>query len=356
MHPSPRRALSRTPAFPRPLLRGWPLLPLCRLLLLLLLLPGGAGPGCPGRHDPLDDPTPLPERILSEQETTLQPVKLPEIKQAPVEEVEIVPPPGGDPKARAVVLGKAPVEEAVQRRPDGRLQVGRIIVDPREATMLIPGRINQTEGIIEYMAVGPQGKLHESVLMLDVHPLHLQVACILLGLKAAPLHEQSDPALAIVRQGKEEADPAAPSSSEGSQVILEVSWLEDGKLVTRRAEELAYNREQKETMKKGPWVYTGSVLFKGVFGAEFEQSYIATWPDRSALFNTPLVTQNPYRGEELGLEANFSVLPPKGTPIRLTLRRVDSPAGQGAMGSAAPAMGSAAPVAGSAAPAMPPGQ
>jgi len=29
--------------------------------------------------------------------------------------------------------------------------------------MRVPGRINQQEGIIEYMAVGPRGKVHESV-------------------------------------------------------------------------------------------------------------------------------------------------------------------------------------------------
>ena len=314
---TPGRVAAPSPAGSLP-----PALGLGLRLGLGLALLGGLGPGCASRDDPRDGPTPLPARILSDEGTTLQPVKLPELKPPEVEEVELVPPPGGDPKARAVVLGQAPVEQAIERREDGRVQVGRIVADPEEGTMLIPGRINQTSGIIEYMAVGPQGKLHESVLMLDVHPLHLQVASILLGLRPAPMPEQQDPAMKVVREGKTEADPAAPPSLAESQVTLEVSWLEDGKLVTRRAEDLAYNREQKKTMTRGPWIYTGSIISRGVLSAEFDQSYIATWPDRSALFNTPVITGNPYRGEGLGFEANFSLLPPKGTPIRMTLRRV----------------------------------
>ena len=292
---------------------------------------------CAPRDDPLADPTPLPARILADEETPLQPVRFPEPKRERTpKEAELIPPPGGDPRARAVVLGQAPVEQAVQRLEDGRLQVGRIIIDRQQGTMFVPGRVNQTEGIIEYMAVGPRGKLHESVLMLDVHPLELQVACILLGIKVASMSEQTDPSLAIVPRGKTEASPAVPRPIEGSLVTLEVSWRVDGKKVTHRAEELAYNRERHKTMEKSPWVYTGSVVFKGVFAAEFDQSFVATWPDRSALFNTPRQTRNPYRGASFGFEANGALLPPKGTSILLTMRRVGPAAPRASTGSLAP--------------------
>ena len=287
--------------------------------------------GCNGAKSPLDDPTPLPARILSDREVPLQPLQLPEVKQpTPASpEDELTPPPGGDPKARAVVLGKAPAEEAVIRRPDGRLQVGRIIVDPAQGEMLLSGEINQTDGIVEYMAVGPKGKRHESVLMFDVHPLHLQVACILLGLKPASLPNQEDPELQVVREGSQEADPAPPVPAAESLVLLEVTWLEKGKPITHRAEDLAYNQERKRPMDRGPWVYNGGIVYRGVLTAEFEQSYIATWPDRSALFNTPQITHNPYRGDMQGFAANYAVLPPKGTPVRITIRRLGLPATPG---------------------------
>ena len=58
--------------------------------------------------------------------------------------------------------------------------------------------------------------------------------------------------------------------------------------------------------------------------AEQEQSYIAIWPDRSALFNNPSPAKNPYRGDAFGYEANPKTLPPVGTPITLRATRVDS--------------------------------
>ncbi len=285
----------------------------------LVVLSVGQGLGCDrGREE---EDAPLPSRIFS-SEDAIQPVKLPEVRDGQEEEsATIKPPPGGDPDARAVVLGRKPVESVVRKREDGRLQVGKIIVDPDEGEMILPGEINQTHGIVEYLAVGPKGKRHESVLMLAVHALNFQIACILLGLEPAPMKPQEDPDLLVTRKGEEEPDPAAPEVTDRSGVYIEVTWKEGDEVVTHRAEDLTWNRESETTMPRGKWVYTGSSIFKGVLSAEFSQSYIATWPDRSALFNTPVVTHNPYRGNGMGFEANFSILPPKGTPIRMTIRR-----------------------------------
>jgi len=283
--------------------------------------------GCPPSSSS-DEELPLPSRILAADDKPLAPVRIPEVRQDAAQEVRVKPPPGGDPIARDVVLGKASPDKAVKRRDDGRLQLGRIIVDRDKSQLLVPGQINQSDGIIEYFAVGPRGKLHESVLMLDVHPLELQVGALLLGLKPAKLPEQDDPELRITREGAEKPDPGAPDAEGDSQVMLEVSWKEEGKVRTLRAEDLCYNRETGNTMAHGTWVFTGSSVSGGTLAAEFDQSYIATWPDRGAIFNTPVVTHNPYRGNGLGLEANASILPPKGTPIVLKVTRVWEPGSQ----------------------------
>lgn len=309
--------------------------------------------GCKGAGGPSDDELPMPSRILSADDKPLAPVRLPELRQEAPGEVRLKPPPGGDPAARAAVLGQAPLEKAVKRRDDGRLQLGRIIVDRDAGVMVLPGQVNQSDGIIEYFAVGPRGKLHESVLMLDVHPLELQVGALLIGLQAAALPEQEDPDLQLTREGADRPDPGAPGKEQDAQVTIEVTWKEDGKPRTLRAEDLCYNREAEATMERGTWVFTGSTIGGGALAAEFDQSYIATWPDRQAIFNSPVVTHNPYRGNGLGVEANGAVLPPKGTPVVVRITRLWEPGGPRRKGAATPTPDAPPAAPGAAAPAPP---
>jgi hypothetical protein len=231
------------------------------------------------------------------------------------------PPPGGDPQARDVVLGRRDPESVVKKADDGTLRVGPAVINKERTEMLVPGRINQRSGIIEYLAVGPKGKVHESVLVLDLEATHLMVGCLLLGLTPAPLREQEDPGLRVVRD-REQADPAPPERELNSLVDLLVRWKgEDGKPVEIRAEELTWNRERKGSMARTAWVFTGSMIYRGNFVAELEQSYIGTWPDRSAIFNSPIPSKNPYRGAAFGFEANRRVIPALGTPIEFVVRK-----------------------------------
>lgn len=230
-----------------------------------------------------------------------------------------------------MVLGRADAESVLKKSADGTLNVGPIEIAADRKSMRIPARINQRQGIIEYMAVGPTGKTHESVLVLEAEGTHLMVGCLLLGLTPAPLTPQEDPGLRIVRGGQDgkktpdperPPDPAPPVPAADSNVIIEVEWIdpETKKPVRVRAEQLTWDRERKSSMPPTEWVFTGSSIWRGNFVAELEQSYIATWPDRSALFNNPWPTKNPYRGN-VGYEANKRILPALRTPATVTVRR-----------------------------------
>jgi len=276
--------------------------------------------GCP--KQPSDD-APLPDRLLQPGRAAPDPVAIPEAEAPPTpkDRSPLPPPPGGDPASRAVVLGRAAPESVLERLPNGGLRVGPITLSADRRSLRVPGRINQREGIIEYLAVGMKGKTHESVLVLDVEATQLMVGCLLLGLEPAPLTDQEDPGLRIVRRDGR-ADPAPPPRASGALVRLEVVWRDAaGKEVRLRAEELTWNRERKTSMRNTQWVFTGSQIWRGNFVAELEQSYVATWPDRSALFNSPWEAKNPYRGAAFGYEANAQVLPPVATPIELVITR-----------------------------------
>jgi hypothetical protein len=243
------------------------------------------------------------------------------------------PPRDGDPAARAVVLGHAKPESVLKKGKDGGLTVGPIEIAADRTWMRVPAHINQQDGIIEYFAVGPKGKVHESVVVLETEGTHLMVGCLLLGLVPAALTPQEDPGIRVVRGGQggaedakpgQTADPAPPRPQDSSNIRLEVEWKDPttGKLVRHRAEKLLWNREIKGTMGETEWVFTGSSIWRGNFVAELEQSYIATWPDRTALFNNPLPSKNPYRGGNLGYEANKRVLPEEGTKATVIISPV----------------------------------
>ena len=67
----------------------------------------------------------------------------------------------------------------IERIDEHRLRVGRVEVDRKTRTVTVPAAINQREGILEYLGVGPRGKTHESVLVLRALPSHIHLALIL---------------------------------------------------------------------------------------------------------------------------------------------------------------------------------
>lgn len=292
-------------------------------------------PACPKAEGP-NLAEPLPARLLDPGAAAPAPVAIPEPPPPPPppDPGPLPPPEVGDPAARAVVLGRAAPESVVARGPDGALRVGNVTLAADRSWMRVPGRVNQREGIVEYLAVGPKGKTHESILVLDVEATHLMVGCLLMGLVPAPLTPQDDPGLRVVR-GEGEADPAPPVRRDGSLVTLEVLWAPPAPAgpavpgaapvpaeVLHRAEDLMWSREARTSMPHTPWVFTGSSIWRGNFVAELEQSCVASWPDRGALFNNPWPSGNPYRGDALGYEANAKVLPAVGTPLTLVVRPV----------------------------------
>ena len=61
-------------------------------------------------------------------------------------------------------------------------KIGNIFLDVENRQVQFPGKVNMEKGIIELLACAPGGKMHESVLVMDIVPYHLQVSLLLLGL------------------------------------------------------------------------------------------------------------------------------------------------------------------------------
>ena len=181
-----------------------------------------------------------------------------------------------------------------------------VLLDRNRMEIRIKGKSVASSRLVEYLATTPLGKVHETVLTLDIEPVHLQVALLALGLK---------PENNLRQQG----DPRVPK---GSPVDIFVEWERNDKTERRRAEELIWNGSENRPMNETPWVFTGSYLKEGkLFMADATQSLIASFRDPAAILNHPL----PAGADDTVYRANLSVVPPNGFPVELIIRPADAP-------------------------------
>lgn len=183
---------------------------------------------------------------------------------------------------------------------DNLFQIGTIKINKKERFASIQGKINMSDGLVEYLACTPKGKLHESVLTLNAEPYHIQVALLLLGL--APGDKP------IEFQG-------APEKPCGDPLRITISWKENGKKVICSPEQLVLNIYDKKIMKKADWVFTGSKIMDGQYMAQVEGSIVAIYHDPFAIIDNRSIEGS----DDTHFHANKNILPPVGTPIEFKM-------------------------------------
>jgi hypothetical protein len=201
-----------------------------------------------------------------------------------------------------VVGGESkPAIPAMAEVAEGIYKLGNIDLDLNSKTITMYGRLNMSYGLIELLACTKIGKVHESALVMDVQPIHLQTALILLGLEyEGGLRYQGD-----------------PRTPKGDSVRIWVEWDgDDGTTQRHRAEDLVFNRETQSPMQNTDWVFTGSRMDdNGMFMAQAVGTLITTFHDPDSILDNPL----PEGADDTIYVVNTQIAPPKGTPIRMII-------------------------------------
>ena len=160
----------------------------------------------------------------------------------------------------------------VERITEHVYRVGAVTVDVKARTVTCSGVVNMDQGVVEYVAVAPKGKLHESVFRLDVRPLHLQVALLMLDL---------EPKNVLQFQGERK-------TPQGDKIILTVKWRDSkGMMQEVPVESLMMTQPKERPLERGAWVFTGSRVIKQGFEADISRSLIAVYPDPAAIVDNP---------------------------------------------------------------------
>jgi len=175
------------------------------------------------------------------------------------------------------VTSKDPLFKEVQ---PGIFQLGAVIINRQQRTVSFPAMVNLRKGAMEYFLVSSWGKVHESILRTDTEPYRIHIAMLLLGAKGAGTNADDNidvPAPFV----------SHPSSMRlpGDDVSIEIKWKETGKERRRRAEELVFNKKTHFVLRRGNWVYNGSLMEENTFFAQREGSIISLVTDPEALVN-----------------------------------------------------------------------
>lgn len=195
----------------------------------------------------------------------------------------------------------------IKKIKEGVLTVDNILVDKEIEAVTIKGEVNMREGIVEYIACSNMGKLHESVLKLDVEPYYLQIALLLLNLEPGQKP--------ISGQGSVE-------TPEGDPVEIWVMWKDaNDKIQKYRGEDLVLDNRTQKAMHQPNWVFTGSQVLQGKFMAQVEKSIVATYHDPFAIIDHQLATG----ADDTIYVANNKILPPVGTEVSFTIQSIKKP-------------------------------
>jgi hypothetical protein len=202
----------------------------------------------------------------------------------------------------------------------GIYQLGQLRIDKEKNTISFPGKINMSNGVLEYLLVGPQGSTHESLLVTDVPVSDVHTAMLLIGAKGAGLHAPS-PEQQPPGQITDEYLKTAPELK-GDRIFINVKW--QGKEGEKEvpAEDLIVRSTTKKPAERGPWLYNGSMFgADGKFLAQQEQAFAALLTYPVALMNNPRKAQE---NDNLW-EVNEKSVPPVETPVQISIR-LDNPA------------------------------
>lgn len=200
-----------------------------------------------------------------------------------------------------------PAPAAVEKTGDNTYRIGEMHLDTKKKELVVPGTVNEVT-VLEFVANTLGGfKAYESALTLNTNAVSFNAALLVLGV---------DPARS--RAPEMQFDPKAP---EGDPVEITVSWMDGRRTRKVPIEELIYDQRTKKTLKEGPWVYTGSTLYKTengpMFMAETDGVLIGFMHGPQAIIDNPrddarngfgMIILNP----KLGLKA--------GMPISLTVK------------------------------------
>ncbi|MDP3849362.1 MAG: YdjY domain-containing protein [Luteolibacter sp.] len=177
-----------------------------------------------------------------------------------------------------------PVKPVIEKIDASRFRVGGVTFDQKTREIRFPTTVNMTEGLLEFIVVHANGKIHESLLITDISPTHLNLAFTLL--RYPPSHELY-PLPSDTGGASGDFPEVAPEIKAAARITIDVEWK--GGDQTRRlpVNDWIQHAVKTTAMPAGPWVYGGSFIYDGQYSPEMSGDIAAIYTAPSALINYP---------------------------------------------------------------------
>jgi hypothetical protein len=176
--------------------------------------------------------------------------------------------------------------------------------------VVVPGRVVLRQGSLEYFAVFPGGKAHESVVVLTGKPKeegeHVQGLGASLNSCLMALGLKPGTPLRVLPGGR--TIPA-----KGTPVHIAVEWEEEGKTVRVRAEDLLWDREHNRSMEEGKFIYVGSYFDTDGYVPDLSGDAVAVYSTSFCVVDL----DDPRAANDQVFLACGPRIPPEGTAVRV---------------------------------------
>lgn len=173
----------------------------------------------------------------------------------------------------------------IERIDETHFKIGKILFDAKTREIRLPAKVNMAVGLLEFLLVQQKGKVHESLLITDASPTHLNLAFMLL--RYPPSNELFSP---LDETGHVTGIlPDVPLAVKaGARILIEVEW-KDGEGKTQRSpiNDWIQHKSGESVTPTGPWLYTGSVSHEGKYVPEITGDVAAIFTAQQAMINYP---------------------------------------------------------------------
>ena len=178
----------------------------------------------------------------------------------------------------------APESPKVEKLDGDNYRIGDVTLRKSTREIRFPAVVNLREGLLEYLIVHQNGKIHESLFRTETSPTNINIAFALLSYKASKelYREWKEPG---VLSGNFHKEPEETRLA--SRIVIDVEIEKDGETKRYPVSDWVRHETTAKAMPPAFWVYGGSEFYDGKFVPETTGDIAAIFVTNSSLINYP---------------------------------------------------------------------